>query len=209
MEINIKEVLRYMGQGQPNDVVLNRIDQLMHPFNEMANPKVFFVEKQLIHLEGNKVKIGDVVVESKSLKRHLKNATRILLFGATLGLGIDRLIRKTSLMNMGDALILEAIAAAYLEEYADEEQEKIQNQMENEFLGSRFSPGYGDFDLKYQVFLVDEMKKTLGLSVTSNFMIIPRKSITAVIGVVGKKPIRIDNKCKTCGLEDCTFKMKN
>ena len=47
------------------------------------------------------------------------------MFGATLGIGVDQLIRRTSLTDMAKAVVLQACAAALLEEYCDECQEKL------------------------------------------------------------------------------------
>ena len=49
----------------------------------------------------------------------------------------------------------------------------------------RFSPGYGDFDLKYQKDILEylDANKKIGISLTDSLMMIPTKSITAIIGI--------------------------
>ena len=64
-------------------------------------------------------------ITSRSLSRNLKGCTKAVLFGATLGSGVDRLIRRTSLTDMSRAVIQQACAAAFLEEYCDEKQLEI------------------------------------------------------------------------------------
>ena len=98
-------------------------------------------------------------IRSKSLSRNLKGCRQVVLFGATLGAGVDRLMRRISLTDMARAVILQSCAAAMLEEYCDECQKKIATELEEEhlYLRPRFSPGYGDFDICYQ-----EIEKNLG-----------------------------------------------
>ena len=61
-------------------------------------------------------------------------------------------MRRISLTDMARAVVLQSCAAAMLEEYCDECQKKIAEELEEEhlYLRPRFSPGYGDFDICYQ-----------------------------------------------------------
>ena len=115
-----------------------------------------------------------------------------MLFCATLGAETDRLIRRASITDMSRAVILQACAAAYLEEYCDEQQRLIGEEMarEKRFLRPRFSPGYGDFDIHYQepVMRMLDCAKQIGLSMTDGYMMTPSKSVTAVIGAGPDRP---------------------
>ena len=50
---------------------------------------------------------------------------------------------------------------------------------------SRFSPGYGDFSLTYQLDFdrILNMRNTLGITLNDALLMTPSKSITAVIGI--------------------------
>ncbi|MBR6360344.1 MAG: hypothetical protein IKS04_00980, partial [Clostridia bacterium] len=45
---------------------------------------------------GATVRFGDITVTSESLAKHLEGCDRAVIFGATVGIGIDRLIMKHS-----------------------------------------------------------------------------------------------------------------
>jgi cobalamin-dependent methionine synthase I len=49
----------------------------------------------------------------------------------------------------------------------------------------RYSPGYGDLSLSFQPVLLNELNaaKLLGITLTDSYLMIPRKSISAIIGV--------------------------
>jgi cobalamin-dependent methionine synthase I len=55
----------------------------------------------------------------------------------------------------------------------------------DETLTPRFSPGYGDFPLSYQRVLIDllDAPRVLGVSVTPSDLLVPVKSVTAVVGI--------------------------
>ena len=62
--------------------------------------------------------------------KEIKIGDRIVLFGATLGAETDRLLNRTSLTDMAKAVVMQACAAAFLEEYCDECQMKIGEELE-------------------------------------------------------------------------------
>ena len=149
-------------------------------------------------------------IESRSLSRNLAGCSQIVLFGATLGAGVDRLITRTSLTDMAKAVVVQACAAAMLEEYCDECQLAIGEELRKEqlYLRPRFSPGYGDFDIQYQEPLMRmlDCAKTIGLTMTDSYMMTPTKSVTAVIGVSPVEDRCPVEGCETCGKTDCAYR---
>ena len=156
-------------------------------------------------IDEEKVAIGTLQISSKSLARNLNHCEKAVLFGATLGTGVDRLIARTSLTDMANAVVLQACAAAMLEEFCDEKQFEIGEELEKEglYLRPRFSPGYGDFDIGFQKSFMQmlDCAKAIGLTMTESFMMTPTKSVTAVIGAS-----RIKERCPIAGCEVCDKK---
>ncbi|MDO5417145.1 MAG: vitamin B12 dependent-methionine synthase activation domain-containing protein [Lachnospiraceae bacterium] len=147
---------------------------------------------------------------SRNLSRNLKDCERILVFAATLGLGADHLIQKYSRIQMSRAVVLQAAAAAMIEEYCDTVCSEIREEYESRgwYLRPRFSPGYGDFPLSCQPQLLDglEAGKRIGIKLTDSCLMMPSKSVTAVMGV-SRKPYRCEVKgCEACGKTDCAYR---
>lgn len=67
------------------------------------------------------------------------------------------------------------------------------------FLKPRYSPGYGDFALESQkeIFARLECAKRIGLTLTDTMLMVPFKSVTAVIGVTDA-PTCTYVKCRGC-----------
>ncbi len=117
---------------------------------------------------------------------------------------------RTSKTDMAKTVVLQACAAALLEEYCDECQERIRQEMESEgrYLRPRFSPGYGDFPIECQRDMVRmlDCAKSIGLTLTESCMMAPSKSVTAVIGA-GRAAVRCHRQgCESCEKLDCIYR---
>ena len=110
------------------------------------------------------------------------------MFAATVGLGIDQLIKRSEVTSIMDAAIYQAAGAEMVEAFADSEMNKLRAQeAEKGFrLRPRYSPGYGDLPLALQTDFarILDMQKWCGISLTDTLLMVPSKSITAFIGCV-------------------------
>ena len=62
---------------------------------------------------------ADRKIKSHNLAVNLKNCHSVVLFAATLGPAVDKLIQKTSRINAAKAVMLQAAGAMYIERYCD------------------------------------------------------------------------------------------
>ena len=113
--------------------------------------------------------------------------------GATLGAGVDRLVRgREAVGEMADAALLQAAAG----ELADSLCEDVVSALARDpavagcALRHRFSPGYGDLPLSVQPAFLAALDATrrLGIALTSSFLMVPTKSVTAFVGVARPSP---------------------
>ena len=210
----MREAIRYLGYGRNTADERTRmmIEDAFSEVEKAAGPKSICRIFDVNQNTDGRITIENMEIDSRSLSRNLKGCVKIVLFGATLGAGIDHLIRRTSLTDMSRAVIQQACAATLLEEYCDEKQLEIGCELEQEkdglYLRPRFSPGYGDFDIHYQKQLMQilDCAKKIGLTMTDSYMMTPTKSVTAVIGV---SPIRERCPvagCETCDKTDCEYR---
>ena len=100
----------------------------------------------------NTVETAGLTIYSKHLYKNLSGCDYVYLFAATVGIGIDRLIKRGEVGGMIDALIYQAAGAEMIEAYVDElnTKLKIQAAAEGYKLRPRFSPGYGDLPIDLQ-----------------------------------------------------------
>ena len=147
---------------------------------------------------------------SKALKKNLKDCQSVLLFGATLGTGVDLLLHRYNRLQMSKAVVLQAAAAAMLEDYCDQMNEELEKKYEEKglYLRPRFSPGYGDFSLECQPALLGclEAGKRIGITLTDSLLMAPSKSVTAVIGISRIPGTCGMRSCQDCEKRDCAYR---
>lgn len=129
----------------------------------------------------------------------------------TLGQGIDRLLAKSSVSNMADAVIMDACASTAVENVADNFERDLRKELEAEhlYLTDRFSPGYGDLPLAVQKQFCTALdtERRIGLSVSSSMLMIPGKSVTAVLGISESPKLLRKRGCESCSLfRSCIYR---
>ena len=165
-----REILRYLGYKNtvPSEAVIESIDKIERQVAEVAEPKS--VKKELAREE--------VIWSGTTVEKALYGCNRAVLFAATLGVQVDRLLMRTINISMSDAVILQAVAAAMIEQVCDDLQAEYNSR-------PRVSPGYGDFELSAQrdILRILDAPRKIGLSVTEALMLVPTKSVTAIFGI--------------------------
>lgn len=166
--IDRREILRYAGVRGDAPEIEALLDECIKESEDKLAYKVCY--------GGFPVSFFDSV-GSKDLKKHLEGCNKVILFAATVGIGIDRLIARYASVSPTKSLLFQAIGAERIEALCDE--------FNSEFVGSRFSPGYGDLPLEFQkeIFKVLDCPKRIGLTLNESMLMSPTKSVTAIIGV--------------------------
>lgn len=212
MDMRTKEAVRYLGYGKcaVDEKTLQEISESFEELEQLADKKSIYRIFELSLTDENTLSIGKVEIQSRNLQTNLKDCSEVVLFGATLGIEVDRQIRKYQFVDMSRAVVMQACAAAFLEEFCDELQEKIMVQMkaEGKYLRPRFSPGYGDFSIQHQKDLLTmlDAPKKIGLSMTESYMLTPTKSVTAIIGISNIEARCHKKGCEVCEKTDCTYR---
>ena len=136
-----------------------------------------------VKVTGDAVDLGFAIWKSASLAAYLETCDKVILFAATVGLELDRLIAAKSVASPAKAHMLEAVGTERIEALCD----AFSGYAAETYGGlkARFSPGYGDLPLEAQrdIFRVLEPQRRIGLSLTESMMMSPSKSVTAIIGV--------------------------
>lgn len=178
-----KESLIYAGCKAPDDLTLALLRETKDEIWKLLSYKVCFLELPL-KSDGDILDFGCFKVKSASLSKNLEGLKRVLLFGATVGVNIDRLIAKYGKISPSRALMVQSIGAERIEALCDAfcREFEAENGVK---LRQRFSPGYGDLDvtLQKEIFSVLDCPKKIGLSISDSFMMTPSKSVTAFAGI--------------------------
>mgnify|MGYP002513954982 CR=1 FL=1 len=171
-----------------------------------------------------------IELSGSAIKRHLAECNGMVIMAVTLGAGVDRLIRTAQIRDMAEAVLLDSGASILAEQCADILEETIHaetgklmaesdgaadasgvpndcdalkpGETTQTYFTGRYSPGYGDFPIEMQGQLIKAMDgpRTIGLSTNESYILIPRKSITAIIGTADHPVTGYLATCDECQL---------
>lgn len=209
-QIDVNETRRYAGLHQ-TPFSQQLIEAACREAQSLCTPKAVWQDYAYDSPTGRlQAALETIPLTGQSITRHLANAKRVIVLSATVGSTIEQSIDQY--FKQGDytyALLLDAAATAAVESTADAVEELIRAAFTKQglMLLPRFSPGYGDFDIHFQPQMLKlSMAQQIGLHLTESYMLSPRKSITALIGLTASAAslCRIPAKsCQTCSQTNC------
>lgn len=166
---------------------------------KVAKPK--WVTKEY-PLQGRRIPETDLSLSGRMADEILEDATAIVLMAVTLGIQVDQCLRKMDVLDPTQALYLDAVASQYTEEICTQVNEQIiQTYRKKEhFLTMRFSPGYGDLPigLNQDIGRLLDIDRQMGLKVNASGLMIPRKSVIALMGVLDQPSTYVYHRCSSC-----------
>ncbi len=202
------QVLRYLGCGGAYDEALEaELRRWSETFRAEAEPRAVWKLFPLLPdltLEGTCFRCA-----GESVRALLKDCDQVILMAATLGSSVERLIRRTEVSDMAGALILDACGSAAIENVCDNLCDDLAAAFKPRYLTDRFSPGYGDMPLSQQreLFSALDVTRRIGVALTDSGLMLPQKSVTALIGVSDRPQTMRPRGCAACGLHDsCAYR---
>jgi hypothetical protein len=210
-QLDMDQVLRYMGcPPDKADAATRRlVEECAAQLLPQLRPRWAYRVRGLA-LEEQGVRLADgLLLPGQDLKNHLCGCERAALFCATLGAETDAMILRAQSQDMARALALDCCATAAVEQVCDQIQQRLQALFPACFFPFRFSPGYGDLPLSIQPSLLQllDAPRRVGLCANENHILIPRKSVTAILGVARQPIERSVRSCLGCpAYEKCQYR---
>lgn len=203
--LDVREVFRYAG-GREDDAVRKLLDDCVKELAGKLTYQVCYLPLDVC-VTGDHCDFGAFGVTSEKLARRLDGCGKAVVFAATVGVGLDRLLAKYGVRSPARALMLDAIGTERIEALCDVFCRDIEREYQTT-ARPRFSPGYGDLDLSFQkeIFSVLNCRKHIGLSISDSLMMSPSKSVTAIVGFGETECKTASGKCGACEKTDCAFR---
>jgi len=220
LKIDEEEVLRYQGYhrnkaGETSEIILQITREEIEQGYCLFEPKGIYSKVMIknISSEGRINLENGLCLEINNSMLNLLKGTSYLAFGlSTIGNQLEEKVVELFAKNeYPKAMALDAVgtvASKFLSNYIQSvicQEAKEQNFQTTKY----FSPGSGDWNISQQknIFQIIPAGK-IGVKLTESYMMIPKKSLSWVIGM-GKEiiiPSKGDNSCKTCLAENCQFR---
>ncbi|MFW5885661.1 MAG: Vitamin B12 dependent methionine synthase activation subunit [Halanaerobium sp.] len=200
-EIDRNEVLRYLQTSKDlDDQNINRLlEESIAEIKKLINFRYLYQKFAIEETEaGVKIKDTTLTLKGRSIKKHLQNSKEIYLMAATLGAQVDKRISYYEKISVTKSMIFDACATTAIEEGCDQVEAEIKKEVlaaGNEDITFRYSPGYGDLgiDIQKEFLRILKAPKKIGLTASKYNMLIPTKSVTAIIGVLEEKVEKNNN----------------
>lgn len=181
-----QEILRYMGCKSSDAEIDALIEKSLALCEGKISSKVVFSELDIKRV-GSRLDLGFALTDSCTLSKALDGCDGIILFAATVGIDIDRLMLKYGKVSPSLALSIQATGAERIEAVCDSFCKEIKEKYapSGYAITPRVSPGYGDIPLSLQreIFRALSPEKNIGLTLNDSLLMSPTKSVTAIAGI--------------------------
>ena len=210
-DIPLREALHYLGwRGTPLDEqVLGQMKETIALAKAHVQP---LVTMRCFGIEGSGALRGtSFIPKGGAVRQMLAPCSEAILVAATLGAQSERLLLRVQAQDSVRALLMDAVLSAAIEAVLDEQEATLRKETEEKglYLTDRFSPGYGDMPLSQTKDIVNvlDAQRKIGLTVASSGVMIPRKSVTAIMGVSRTPVKRRPRGCAGCeAREHCALR---
>ena len=208
LDIDPQETRRYAGLHQA-DFDAHMIEEACMEARLLAKPQGIWTiydydtETQTVQAE------IPFHIKGKQIAKHLALAEKVILLAATVGDEIETMVTKHfEEGHYAFSVLLDAAATTAVEQIADAMEKTIQPRAaaKGYSMRWRFSPGYGDWPIEQQPEMLRlSHAAAIGIHLTTSMMLVPRKSITAIIGLSQKPECTRDEQhhCALCARIDC------
>jgi len=176
--------LGYTEKTSMSERVGSLIDACIGEAAALLNQKGCYKDINVKGIGEEKVDLDGMEIHSKDLAAFLSGCGKSTLFVVTIGPKLEQRMAEPS-THPAEASIFDAIGSEAAEELAEQASKLLHARaLEQGYATTgRFSCGYGDWSLDDQRKIIDILNAgEIGITLTSSNMMVPQKSITAVVG---------------------------
>lgn len=206
----LSEALRYVGITNPNPETEQRARRMMALAGEKCPPR-HVLRVFDISWEDEAPTLASIPLPGNTARLMLDGCDRAALLVCTLGAAFEREAEAFRHRDAADMLLFDGCGSALVEQGCDDAACMLQNTLPGVFLTDRFSPGYGDLPLTLQqpILAATDAARRLGVTANESSLLIPQKTVTAIIGLADTpRPARVRG-CACCGLQGaCPYRVK-
>lgn len=195
----VLETIGFILNDLPNKVRL-------HSGYKICNSRKVKLFSNSFTVDNRTFNCGNIIYSS------IKNSESIIFLVSSLGEEIENWSKYFMDNNeMLKGYLIDKVASELVEQLADETELLLKNELE-QFelkLTNRYSPGYCGWSVADQQNLFSLLPPNFcGVSLNDNSMMIPIKSVSAVIGV-GKSVEKKNYECSICEIDFCYKRERN
>lgn len=210
IQIDSKQILDQIGYydgHEPSARIRSLVNDYLDNYHNFIESMCSYTFRNIESVQGDRVYLGDTaILESKIIARLCKQCYKVAVFVVTIGSYLEEMVSYLAENGLVlQATVLDAVGSGAAEQMAALIEERIGNivSSQGQNISRRFSPGYCDWDINQQEVIFNILHDdTAGIRLTEEYLMIPCKSISGIIGI-GTSKIENYNPCQTCDKHDC------
>lgn len=210
-------VIQQVGYPSPKeltDEIRSEIERAVEQGLNKARPACLHKITPLVRLDKGLIAGRDVQIRSvrwAQLAKSLAEPEVLCCFVVTCGQELEEAINEAQKGSLFHAYLLDSVGSVLAERLTDQLEQYV-----SALLGTkgyqttaRFSPGYCDWELhEGQETLFRFLKpESIGVTRTSAGMMIPQKSISAVL--IGARGVPLRSPCRFCPKDECPYRRED
>jgi len=179
--------LGYRSAAQVPAKTARLLDEVIEESRPLLAPRAVCAAFEVSRPDERRIAIGGALESaSRSLRERLEGCRRAVLFAATIGAALEERVQALCAAGeMSRALLADAYASSAAIALGVSFESASSLGFKNLGLQPtrRYAPGYGDWELSSQAALLDLVGAgRIGIHLTDEFLMLPAKSISGVIG---------------------------
>ena len=186
-QIPMREILHFLGWHgtavEPS--LIETLERFRTETLQQIQPRA--VMRRFAILPGGALENTSFLPQGKDVAAMLADCREAVLLAATLGADSERMLLREQTKDPTNALILDAVLSSAIEAVCDQLEAELRDKAVKDglFLTDRFSPGYGDMPIAQSKAICEVLNtgRTIGLTVSQSGILMPRKSVTAIMGI--------------------------
>ena len=210
IKIPVGEALRYMRAANADPDTRQLAEDTARMLEKRVQPRYLWRACR-IDRTGGEVSLPEagLALPGDLAGKMLAECDTAVLLVATLGAAFDRILNEWEARDMAKAVVVDVCGSAWTEAVCDAAEAEIRGRFPGLYCTDRFSPGYGDLPLDLQAGFLRALDagRKLGITANESSLLIPCKSVTAVIGLSEKPQGAKIRGCGYCSLrETCEYR---
>lgn len=180
VEISVEEILTRLHL-EGNSKYFDEVKDIVNLAQPIMRPKALYDVKYIELIDKDKVDIGGVRFNSRVLRVNLENVGKVFPYVATSGMEVEEIeIPENDLMGK---FILDTVKEIGLRTASKYLYDHIINKYKIDEMSSMNPGSLEDWPISEQIplfSLLGDVKKLIGVSLTSSFLMIPIKSVSGI-----------------------------
>lgn len=204
LDYDIDELIRFCHLDRISDKIDNMQSIVVEGY-KLLDPKAMYKTSRIEVKEDHIILEGGKILSSKLLAEKFKCASEVAVYIVTIGPDLEKRVAELGLRDLYRSFILDNIGTYALRQVFEQMKKDFEPNHSKRI--SKFSPGSSSsWDINQQKIIFDfigkeKVRELVGVTLNEHYVMIPRKSVSGVIG----DTINQFHECQICE-KNCEYR---